>query len=425
MAESDTKTLLFVDDERSVLSSLRRLLRREGWNLLFAESAVEGMEILRQHSVDLVVSDMRMPQIDGATFLKKVRQDYPHTVRIMLTGYADRPSVSRAFSDAEIHELVSKPWDDEELKQILRDALEQSAEQEGEIPGLHGIINEIETLPPLPHTYAEVRQALRKAEANSLEPVVEVIMRDPSMAARLLQVANSSFFGQRRTVDTVSRALLVLGLQMVENLVLATNTFDTLHFDRLPNLTAEELWKHSLACGAIARYIAERQHKPKSFQETAMLAGTLHDLGKLVLGKYVAKQYSKVLLDAQNTQAPLFETERQQLGTDHPSIGGHLADWWNLPPKIVEAVRWHHAPNESKMDRRLTHLVHLSNALAHQLELGSSGPKQPSTIDERTYEILALPHAEIEKILDELREKDLTPHELRRSQVQEKAQHVI
>ncbi len=410
MAESAGKTLLFVDDERSVLSSLRRLLRREGWNLLFAESAVEGMELLRQHEVDLVVSDMRMPQIDGATFLKKVRQDYPHTVRIMLTGYADRASVSRAFSDAEIHELVSKPWDDEELKQILRDALEQSEHQEGEIPGLHAIINEIETLPPLPHTYTEVRQALRKAEANSTEPVAEVIMRDPSMAARLLQVANSSFFGQRRAVDTVSRAILVLGLQMVENLVLATSAFDALRFDGLPNLTADELWKHSLACGAIARHIAERQHKPESFQETAMLAGTLHDLGKLVLAKYVAEQYSKVLRDAHASEKSLFDIERAQLGTDHPAIGGHLADWWNLPPKIVEAVRWHHVPNESKIDPRLTHLVNLSNTLAHQLELGSSGSKQLSSIDERTYKILALPKTEIEKILAELREKELLVH---------------
>jgi HD-like signal output (HDOD) protein/CheY-like chemotaxis protein len=417
MAESEEKTLLFVDDERSVLSSIRRLLRREGWNLLFAESAVEGMEVLRQNSVDLVVSDMRMPQIDGATFLKRLRQDYPHTVRIILTGYADRASVSRAFSDAEIHELVSKPWDDEELKQILRNALDQSAGQDGEIPGLHAIINEIESLPPLPHTYAKVRQALREAEANSLEPVAEVIMRDPSLAARLLQVANSSFFGQRREVDTVNRALFVLGLQMVENLVLATNAFDTLDFDGLPNLTAKELWKHSLACGAIARHIAERQHKtaerqhkPKSFQETAMLAGTLHDLGKLVLAKYVAKQYSKVLLAAHESQDPLFEIERQLLGTDHSAIGGHLAEWWNLPPKIVEAVRWHHAPNESKMDTRLTHLVHLSNALAHQLELGSSGPKQPISIDEHTYKVLDLSHSEIEKILDELREKDIAAH---------------
>jgi HD-like signal output (HDOD) protein/CheY-like chemotaxis protein len=409
MSGSAGKTLLFVDDERSVLSSLRRLLRREGWNLLFAESAVEGMELLRQHPVDLVVSDMRMPQIDGAAFLKKVRQEYPHTVRIMLTGYADRASVSRAFSDAEIHELVSKPWDDDELKQILRDALEQSEDQEGEIPGLHAIINEIETLPPLPHTYAEVRQALRKAEANSTEPVAQVIMRDPSMAARLLQVANSSFFGQRRAVDTVSRALLVLGLQMVENLVLATNAFDTLHFDGLPNLKADELWQHSLACGAIARHIAERQHKAESFQETAMLAGTLHDLGKLVLAKYVADKYRKVLIDAHASQNPLFESEHLQLGTDHPAIGGHLAGWWNLPPKIVEAVRWHHAPNEAKIDPRLTYLVHLANALAHRLELGSSGPKQQlPNIDERTYKILTLPASEIDKILDELRQKDLT-----------------
>ncbi|HIG53051.1 MAG TPA: response regulator [Candidatus Handelsmanbacteria bacterium] len=148
MATAEKKAILFVDDEPSVLSCLRRLMRKENRNLLFAQSGMEGLGILKNQEVDVVVSDMRMPQMDGATFLKQVLEFYPGTIRIMLTGYADRASVTQAFAAADIYEVVSKPWDDDKLKQLLRDALEHSNDHEHARPDLHKIINEIDPLPP-------------------------------------------------------------------------------------------------------------------------------------------------------------------------------------------------------------------------------------------------------------------------------------
>jgi HD-like signal output (HDOD) protein len=117
----------------------------------------------------------------------------------------------------------------------------------------------------LPNTYAEVRNALRKAQTSSTEPVAEVFVRDPPMAARIMQVANSAFFGQRRAVDTVSRAIFVLGLELVQNLVLAAGAFQNMCFPNIPHRNLEDLWQHSLATGIIARHIALAQRRPEDY----------------------------------------------------------------------------------------------------------------------------------------------------------------
>lgn len=125
MSENDQPTLLFVDDEPSILSALRRLFRPHGYRILIAESGAEGIEVLEKEAVDLVISDMRMPEMDGATFLKHVRKSWPQTMRILLTGYADITSTVAAINEGEIYRYISKPWDDNEIVLVVREALER------------------------------------------------------------------------------------------------------------------------------------------------------------------------------------------------------------------------------------------------------------------------------------------------------------
>jgi response regulator RpfG family c-di-GMP phosphodiesterase len=117
-------TLLFVDDEPSILSALRRLFRPQGYKILTAESGQEGLEVLALETVNLVVSDMRMPNMDGAKFLKEVRARWPHVVRLLLTGYSDMTSTVEAINQGEIYRYIAKPWDDTEIVRTVADALE-------------------------------------------------------------------------------------------------------------------------------------------------------------------------------------------------------------------------------------------------------------------------------------------------------------
>lgn len=405
MTNEITKTILFVDDERSVLSSIRRLLRREDWKLLFANSGLEALDLLQDHSVDLVVSDMRMPEMDGADFLKKVRQLYPETVRIVLTGYAERAAVSRAFEEADIHEMICKPWDDDELKTIIRTSLQQSEDQDIESPGLHKLINDIDSLPTLPHVYLEVRAAIEQVEETSTEKVATAIEQDPAMVAKILQIANSAFFGQRRQIETVQRALFVLGIEMVENLVLSTYVFQILNSEELEDFNAADLWQHAMCCGTVGRVLAEEKGIDKETKEKVILAAILHDLGKLALAKYAAKRYAQVIELARQRQVLTSEVERELLHTDHAAVGGYLADWWNLPDAIVDAIRYHEEPAMSQTDRQVTAFVHLANVMTHRLGMGSSNNGRNPDIELPTLDEVDLDEQALEKLESTLRQK--------------------
>jgi HD-like signal output (HDOD) protein len=135
----------------------------------------------------------------------------------------------------------------------------------------------------------------------------------------------------------------------------------------------------------------------------------MHDLGKLVLAKYVTDPYIEILASTAQSQTSLIEAEREKLGTTHASVGGYLAQWWHLPPKIVDAVRYHHDPKKAQTDHRLAHLIHLANVLAHRLELGSSGPVRETEIVPTTYKMVGMKPEAIEKLETELRNTDLIP----------------
>jgi CheY-like chemotaxis protein len=250
--------VLLVDDEPLVLRALSRALRREAYQILLANSGAEGLALLARHPVDVVVSDMRMPNMDGVTFLRQVREQCPQVARIILTGYAEREMIRRAFEQGDTIEVLNKPWDDEQLKRILRELLEQQ-EQGGEgALGLHAIISRSGQLPVVPQAYREIRALMEASQEPSLEAIAQAIMREPAITAKILQIANSTFFGQRRRVGTVERAVMVMGLELVRDLVLASSLFSALQTKSCEGFEHQALWRHSMACGLFALRLAQQ-----------------------------------------------------------------------------------------------------------------------------------------------------------------------
>ncbi len=123
--EATPATILFVDDESNILSSLKRLFRPLGYRIFTAESGAQGLEIMQHETVDLVISDMRMPEMNGAQFLEKVREQWPDTVRILLTGYAEIGATIDAINKGQIYRYVSKPWEENDITLIIKHALQQ------------------------------------------------------------------------------------------------------------------------------------------------------------------------------------------------------------------------------------------------------------------------------------------------------------
>lgn len=245
----DKRRILFVDDEPNILDGLRRMLRsmRNEFDLHFSRSGKEALEIMEKNEFDVVVSDMRMPGMDGAELMAEIMYRYPHSIRIMLTGQADEESILQTVG--VVHQFLAKPCDPESLKNIL---VRASALHRLMVDGkLKDIISSIDALPSLPTVYAKLQEKLRQPEA-SLDDVGEIISQDIAMTAKILQLVNSSFFGLYQKVESPSRAVKLLGLDTIKALVLGSQIFSEIKISG-GLFSAESLWRHSMTVGTLSK----------------------------------------------------------------------------------------------------------------------------------------------------------------------------
>ncbi|WP_342117441.1 HD domain-containing phosphohydrolase [Pseudoduganella sp. OTU4001] len=210
-------TILCVDDEPNILSSLRRLFRGKGYQVLTAESGAEGLQLLEKETVDLVISDMRMPEMDGARFLAKVRERWPNTVRLLLTGYSDVQSIQDAINCGEIYRYITKPWDDSDILLIVRQALERH-ELELEKQRLEALTRrqneELKTLNA--SLEQKVEERTKQLKANFLTTI--------KILSSISEMRGSSLPGHTRHVAELARRIAVqlkLDAQEVQDVFIA------------------------------------------------------------------------------------------------------------------------------------------------------------------------------------------------------------
>lgn len=334
----DKKRIIFVDDEPNILDGLRRMLRsmRKEFELCFAESGRAALDIMAEKEFDVVVSDMRMPGMDGATLLKEVQSQYPHSIRIMLTGQADDESVLRTIG--VVHQFLAKPCDPDKLKDILRRA---SALHQLMVDGaLKDLVSGIDTLPSLPSMYSKLQDKLSDPDA-SVEEVADIISQDIAMTAKVLQLVNSAFFGLFQKVDSPSRAVTLLGLDTIKALVLGLQIFSEIQISK-KIFSIESLWKHSMTVGSIAKKIAMEVSDDKDISNNSFIAGILHDIGKLILVSKMEDKYKTVMQLALDEGITLRDAEKKVFNSTHCDMGAYLIGLWGFPSDIVEAIGFHH-----------------------------------------------------------------------------------
>ena len=387
------KQLLFVDDESKLLDGLKRSLRpmRHEWNMTFVTSGVEALKALEQTPFDVVISDMRMPGMDGAQLLNEVQQRYPQVVRIVLSGQSDKELIYQSI--AATHQYLDKPCESEVLKAAvmracaLRELLGNDS--------LRRLVTGMQQIPSQPTLYAEIRREA-ESKAASLKTVGAIISKDMGMTAKILQLVNSAYFGLRGTVSTAEQAVNLLGLDTVQALVLIVHVFSQFSSTHGSRFNMGHLWEASMETGALARAIAKAEQAPALVIDQAYTAGLLHDAGMLVLAANVLKQYDAMLETAHDKGIPLSEVERQELGATHADIGAYLLGLWGLGDPIVEAVAFHHRPADcvGNTFSPLT-AVHVANVLQQELSQQATGDV-PSQIDftylDRLHMTDRLPH---------------------------------
>ncbi len=398
---ADLPTILFVDDESGILKSLRRLFMEEDWQILLADSGKRGLEILAEEEVDLVVSDVRMPQMDGIAFLRQVKEFYPDILRIFLSGYAEKESVAAALAEGCALQILPKPWVDEELREVIKGALEQRFSQGVECGSLPGLLNSLANLPPLPRVYHEIRECLADRSNYTIDQIDEIIRRDMALSINLLHWANSALFGQRRQVDSTKRAIMLLGIDIVESLVLSEAIARSLNSlaGQIKGFDSDGLQRHSISCAVLARLLAtELKPGDAIFIDRAFICGLLHDIGLLAEAGLINGRFRDVDQTAKRQGLSLVEAEQLVLRTTHPEIGAILAERWSLPSPLVTAIRWHHQPLEAPADGELSAVVAAADRLASRFGLGISFDPAPPTYEQELFDRFQLTPQRIEEL---------------------------
>lgn len=347
------KVILFVDDEVQILKSLKRLFRGSGYEVYFADSGAMAINILTNNRVDLVVTDIRMPEMDGFELLKHIKEDYPLTLRVALSGFTDNRKIFDALENNLAKLYMFKPWDNSELLATIDKIFELEdvlLDQD-----LLDMINNLDEIPSIPFLYREISKLVE--EDASIEDIAAKIEQDQSIASKVLKVANSAFYGAK--TGSINQAIMYIGLINVKNIVLTNSVFN--NFGEKSKYH-ELLWKHVNLTNKFVNVIYQRCLN-KRLPNVYASAGLLHDIGRILLIRFFTERYKELMvrLDAGEGKT-MSNLESELIGFDHQQVGGYLLSWWEIPVPIVEAALYHHDPlNEAIINRELVQVVHLAN----------------------------------------------------------------
>lgn len=248
---------------------------------------------------------------------------------------------------------------------------------------------------------------LMEDDAASAPAIGDVISRDTSLTARLLRIVNSPFYGFSRRIDTVSRAVAVIGTSELYNLAVAVTAVTS--FSRIPNFVVniDTFWRHGICAGIIARALARRckiLHPERLF-----VAGVLHDVGSLIVYQRAPELARDLLLSSQGNEALLARGEAQTLGFDHAELGAMLLDAWQLPQELTDAIRWHHDPASARHSQLEAAILHIADAIANHCEHGAfyAAPSAQLPIDADAWRALGLQASDalLADIVEETREQ--------------------
>jgi len=329
------KRVLFVDDEPQVLQGLRTSLyaRRKEWDMHFAAGGAQAMELMRASHFDVLVTDLRMPSVNGTALVAWTRTNSPDTIRVVLSGYADDEQSGQLVSIA--HRYLSKPCEPMQLEECVDRCLATRGLIQSD--ELRTRLGSVGTLPPMPATFAALQLALTDPTIDSRK-IAAIVQKDTAIAAKVLQACNSAFFRLPRRVASIQQAVSYLGLSTVRSMVLSAELFSTGQ-SVCAALNLGQLQRHAFSVAAVARSLSRDIDRA----DEAFLAGLLHDVGFLLLGR-LFKDQMQLALEASAAGMALAEAEHKYVGVDHGTAGAYLLGLWGLPFEVVEAVAQHEDP---------------------------------------------------------------------------------
>jgi HD-like signal output (HDOD) protein len=361
--------VLFVDDEQSVLDTMRRLLvvERVNWECSFSTSASHALRLLQAAHYDVVISDLRMPYMDGARLLAEIQHRWPHTLRVVCSGHMETSTMLSSVKSA--HRYLIKPCKGSEIRAVVDDLL--SIRFLLKKDNVRELVNRMNNIPVLPEVYNRVMEEIHKDEP-SLQAIGRTIAEDVGMAASILRLVNSPFFGLRNEVRQPEQAVALLGLDTVRSSLLFDHLFTKLDIAHSPQFDISRLWTHCMETARIAQVIVQHEGLGQEVMEQCFAAGMLHDIGKLIFLVNFPDQYQEAVQTSRTKNIPIFDAEIIQFGVGHGEVGAYLLGLWGMPEYQIRSTACHHEPCQEKECGRealILGIVHAANCLDHELRV--------------------------------------------------------
>ena len=272
-----------------------------------------------------------------------------------------------------------------------------------EKPSLSALANRVKRLPTLPTVYAHVTEMMDNPN-SSVADVGEVVSRDQTIAAKLLCVVNSAFYGLSQKVTTVTRAMTVVGFRALKNLILTVTVMPVLKQTGGHNGNDQRaFWTHAITCAAAARALARVLQLPEP--EEMFTAGLLHDIGKIAEYWYFKDDYIRLVDLAAERRVPLFKIEREELGFTHAQVGRLLAERWRFPARLVQAIGSHHSPSSASAFQQETGLIHLADILARATLPDATADSRVPPLDTASWQDTGLEVQQLETCMAFLEEE--------------------
>jgi HD-like signal output (HDOD) protein/ActR/RegA family two-component response regulator len=373
--------VLFVDDEPLILQAMGRMLHalRGEYEFSFVEGGRAAACVLERGSYDVLVTDVRMPGLDGAALLALARDKYPQMARIVLSGETDARTVMRLLPLA--HRILCKPCEMGDLRAVLERSV-RIAELKGD-GALRALVGGMSNIPSFPDTHARLLELLGAPDPEA-EQVAALIARDPGLSAKVLQLVNSAFFGLVRRVESVHEAALYLGTATLRAVVYASEIASAFPSTRsIAGLALETLERHGLEAAALARRLARLACLPPAQVELVTASALLHDAGLLVLASRAPDRLERALTLARARTWPLHTAELALHGSSHAEVGAYVLGLWGLPAGLVEGIAAHHqGGSQAHVEPAAAHVLRLVEALlAEPHETPEACPLDPFALD--------------------------------------------
>ncbi|OHD21837.1 MAG: phosphohydrolase [Spirochaetes bacterium GWD1_27_9] len=254
----------------------------------------------------------------------------------------------------------------------------------------------IQNMPPLPTTVSKVLEIARNPKADAKE-LNNVISLDPVLTGKVLKLINSAYYSLPNQITSIVRAIIMLGINTVKNLVLSTAVISNVkNKNNFNSLDMEAFWRHSICVGVISKSFALKQNIDSKVVEEYFVAGLLHDIGKIPLNSVIPEDYLKAITYSHQNKVSLIDTETKMFDINHSDLGFRIAELWKLNKNLTDAIRYHHNIDEADAEnKKFVATISLANIVTNSIEIGFSGDKHPEKKEEDIFNIIGLKWTDI------------------------------